>query len=145
MTASRIFDALQIDLDGVADLDGGLAVRRAELLQRHAAFGLQTDVDDREVLLDADDLALHHLAFDEVAAAQGFFEQGREIVAGRVHTHIISHKLFSSFEWRGAGARIQARANALRVGDSGPTGSWNKRNTRGIARRRGWISLGPGL
>src|SRR5262249_33051029 len=37
--AQRILDALQIDLDGVADLDLVLAAGTVELTQRHAAFG----------------------------------------------------------------------------------------------------------
>ncbi len=47
--AERVLDALQEDLDGVADLQRRLAgVVDAEFLHRDAAFGLQTDVDDRE-------------------------------------------------------------------------------------------------
>ena len=53
--AERILDALEIDLDGVADLDLVLAARAGEFAQRDAAFGLQADVDDGDVLLDADD------------------------------------------------------------------------------------------
>ena len=61
--AERVLDALQIDLDGVADLDLGLPAGSGELAQRDAAFGLRADVDDREVLLDADDGALDDGAF----------------------------------------------------------------------------------
>ena len=53
--AERILDALQIDFDGVADLDFGLAARAGEFAERDAPFGLGADVDDGEVLLDADD------------------------------------------------------------------------------------------
>ncbi len=38
--AERILDAFEIDLDGVADLDLGVAAGPGEFAQRHAAFGL---------------------------------------------------------------------------------------------------------
>ena len=50
--------ALEIDLDGVADLEAGVAPGDAEFLERHPAFGLQADVDDGEVFFDGDDGAL---------------------------------------------------------------------------------------
>ena len=51
--AEGVLDPLQEDLDGVADLQGRLAgVVDAEFLHRDAALGLETDVDDREILLD---------------------------------------------------------------------------------------------
>ena len=53
--AERVLDALQVDLDGVADLDFALPARAGEFAERHAPLGLQPDVDDGEVLLDADD------------------------------------------------------------------------------------------
>ena len=61
--AERVLDALQIDFDGVADLDIGLPARAREFAQRDAAFGLRAHVDDRKVLFDADDLALDDGAF----------------------------------------------------------------------------------
>ena len=50
--ALRILDAVDIDFDFVADLELGLLARRGEFAQRDAAFALQADVDDREVILD---------------------------------------------------------------------------------------------
>jgi len=90
--AHGVFEAFQEDFDGVAGLHGGLAVLvDAEFLQLDAAFGLQTDVDDGEVLFDPDDLALDDGAFREVAAAHGVVEERFEIVARRVEAHIVSH------------------------------------------------------
>src|SRR5206468_7606597 len=44
----------------------------------------QANVDDRHVILDARDGALHHLAFEGfILAAEAFVEERREIVAGR--------------------------------------------------------------
>src|SRR5581483_770840 len=81
--AERILDALQIDLDGVADLDFGGTARRSKFAQRDAPFGLQPDVDDGEVLLDADDLALDDRAFLQVSLVEALVEQLGEIFALR--------------------------------------------------------------
>ena len=51
--ALRILDAVDIDFDFVADVELGLLARRGEFAQRDAAFALQADVDDRQVILDA--------------------------------------------------------------------------------------------
>src|SRR6185437_7085296 len=79
--AHGVLDALEEHLDGVAYRDRDLPVLAGELLQRHAAFGLQADVDDGDVLLDGHDLAVDHLALHEVAPAHGLVEQGGEVVA----------------------------------------------------------------
>src|SRR5262249_25080211 len=50
--AQRILDALQEDLDLIAHAHFGARARMAELLERHAAFGLEADIDDREIILD---------------------------------------------------------------------------------------------
>src|SRR5579864_8598238 len=92
-TASqRIFDAFEIDLDGVADLDLGVAARSGEFAQRHAAFGLQADVNDGQLLFDP-----HHRPFDDgaflqVAVAERFFEQRGKIFARRRGGSSLSHE-----------------------------------------------------
>ena len=67
--ALRILDAVDIDFDLVADGDLGLLARRGEFAQRDAAFALQADVDDREVVLDRGDDALDDLAFEGLVFA----------------------------------------------------------------------------
>jgi hypothetical protein len=67
-----------------------------EFLQGDPTLGLQTDVDDREVLFDRHDDALHHLAFHDVTPAEGLVEQRGEIVARGVEAHIVSHVIFRS-------------------------------------------------
>src|SRR5580658_11519 len=62
--AERVLDALEIDLDLVADLRGGIAAMIGEFLQRDPAFGLQTDVDQRHVFFDRDDAAFDDRAFE---------------------------------------------------------------------------------
>src|SRR6185312_8273215 len=89
----RILDALQVDLDDVADLDLGLAARRGELAQRDTAFGLGADVDDGEVLLDADDRALHDSPFLRAALGEGLFEHRGEIFARRAGCSSGGHEL----------------------------------------------------
>ena len=61
--AEGVLDAVDIDLDFGADLDGAVAAGLAEFLHRDAAFGLEADVDDREILLDGDDDAFDDGAF----------------------------------------------------------------------------------
>jgi len=79
--AQRVLDALQIDLDVIADLGDHRAFADAELAGRDTTFGLQTDVDDYDVLLDADHAAVDDLAFAEIAAAEALVEKRGEIVA----------------------------------------------------------------
>src|SRR5262249_38890145 len=68
--AERVLDALQVHLDGVADLDVVLAARPVEFAQRDPALGLEADVDHREILLDPHPGALYagpclHIALSE--------------------------------------------------------------------------------
>src|SRR5262249_5108737 len=79
--AERVLDAFEINLDRVADLDVGLATGAREFAQRNAALGLRAYVDDRKVLLDADDFALDDGAFRRAALGEGLLEHCREIVA----------------------------------------------------------------
>ena len=81
--AERILDPLQIDLDGVADLELRLPARSGEFAQRHPPFGLGADVDDGEILLDADDGALDDGAFLQAALRERLFEHLGEIFARR--------------------------------------------------------------
>src|SRR5271166_1590112 len=81
--AQRVLNPLEIDLDRVADLEVGGAARRCEFAQRHTTFGLRADVDDREVLLDADDGPLDHRSFLRTAGREGLFQELGEIFARR--------------------------------------------------------------
>ena len=81
--AERVLDALDIDLDLVADTDRLVAVGAGKFLEGDAAFGLGADIDDRDVLLDRDHDALDDRAFADLVRAEGFFEQGCEIVTAR--------------------------------------------------------------
>ena len=81
--AERVLDPLEIDLDLVADLEVVLPAGAGELAQRHAAFGLQSDIDDREILLDPDDRPLDDGAFLQIAMIERLVEHGGEIFARR--------------------------------------------------------------
>src|SRR5262249_8120839 len=74
---------LEIALARVADLDVRLPARPREFAQRDAPLGLGADVDDGEVLLDADDRPLDDGAFLRAALGEGLFKHFREIVARR--------------------------------------------------------------
>ena len=99
--AHGVLEALEEDLDLVADLQRGLAVIvEAELLQKDAALGLETDVDDREVLLDRRHAALDHRTFGEITAGHALVEQ----VGEAFHSHVVRHSVsFVRFERRTAG------------------------------------------
>jgi len=76
-----VFDAIDIDFDFVANLDVGLLARHREFAQRHAAFGLQTYVDDGQVVFDGGNGALDDAAFKAaVLATEGIIEKRGKIV-----------------------------------------------------------------
>ncbi len=79
--AQRVLDALQIHLDGVADLDVVLAARSVELAQWNPALGLEADIDDREILLDRDHGALDDGAFLQIAVSERILQQRSKIFA----------------------------------------------------------------
>src|SRR3546814_2618920 len=83
-------------------LEVGLLPRRGEFAQRHAAFALQPDVDDGEIVLDSRDGALDDMAFEAVGAAERLLEHGREIIAGGVcrsgHKNVVPELTFRSEE-----------------------------------------------
>src|SRR5215467_1167173 len=96
--AERVLHPLEIDLDRVADLDVGLPARSREFAQRDASLGLGADVDDGEILLDADDRPLDDGALLRAALGKGLFEHFREIFArrrggtgGGGHEHSLSY------------------------------------------------------
>ena len=111
--AERVLDALQIDFDLVADLEFVLPARPGEFAQRHAAFGLQTDVDDGHILFDADDLALDDGPFLQVSAAECFIEQlGEVFTRGRCLSggHEFSYKRRAGVGMAFAKARAEGPA-----------------------------------
>src|SRR5690606_2699140 len=59
-----------------------LAAGARKLAQRHAAFRLQSDVDDGDVLLDRDDGPLDDGTLLQVVTGKRLFEHLREIFAG---------------------------------------------------------------
>ena len=90
--AERVLDALEIDFDLVADLESLVAAGAGEFLEGDAAFGLQTDVDDRHVLFDGDDDALDDRALEGVSLAEARIEHGGEILTrGRESGLCICH------------------------------------------------------
>ena len=82
--AERVLDALQIDFHLVAGIELPVAAADAEFLQRHPAFDLQADIDDRDILLDGDHRALDDAALDEIVPGEGFFQESGEILPGRL-------------------------------------------------------------
>ena len=73
-----VLDALEVDLDVVADLHLRNLPGLSEFLQGDPAFGLEADVDDGGVAFDGDDLTLEDGALEAIDIAQGFLQQGGE-------------------------------------------------------------------
>ena len=81
--AERVLDALQVDLDLFADAGRRLATVAGEFLERHAAFGLETEVDHGDILLDGDDDPLDDRPLESLVLAVALLEQSGEIIARR--------------------------------------------------------------
>ena len=80
----RVLDALQVDFHFVADLEVLAAAGAGEFAQLNAPFGLQSDVDDGDILLDADDGSLDDGTFLQIARDEGLFEhRGKIFTQGR--------------------------------------------------------------
>src|ERR1700733_697880 len=98
--AECILDAVEKYLNLVTDLEFAFFAGSCEFTQRHAAFGLQADVDDGHVLLDRNNDALDDGAFLQIAAGKGLVEHRGKIVAGRVIGSSSRSHLFSRCGYR---------------------------------------------
>src|ERR1700694_5135315 len=98
--AERVLDPVEKHLDLVADLEVAFAAGSCEFAQRHAAFGLQADVDDGHVLLDRNNDALDDGAFLQIAPGKGLIEHRGKIVAGRIIGSSSRSHLFSRCGYR---------------------------------------------
>src|SRR5262249_23550390 len=79
--AQRVLDALEIDLDLVANTHARGHTRHREFLERDPALGLEADIDDREVILDRDDRASNDGTFRRSSLLEARFQHGFEILA----------------------------------------------------------------
>src|SRR5467141_205243 len=93
--AERVLDTVEKHLDLVADLEFAFLAGSCEFTQRHAAFGLQADVDDGHVLLNRNNDALDDGAFLQIAAGKALVEHRGKIVAGRIIGSSSQSHLFS--------------------------------------------------
>src|SRR5690606_23792161 len=82
--AKRVFDALDVNFDFVADVQLAVLGLRAEFLERNAAFYFQTDINDGHVFFDGRNDALYDGTFNSGFCAEGFVEKARKIVARRI-------------------------------------------------------------
>ena len=105
--AERVLDAIEEHFDLVADFQLIFTAGPGEFAQRHAAFGLQADVDDGHVLLDRNNLALDDGAFLQVATCKGLIEHRGEIFARRIIRGSTRSHLFSRL--RCAGSMVAGR------------------------------------
>ena len=77
----RVLDALQVDFDLVADAGQFVPTVIGKFLERDAPFGLETEVDHRDILFDGDDQALDDRSFESFVLAVALVEQSGEIIA----------------------------------------------------------------
>ena len=77
--AGVVLAGLEEHVDDVARLDADRAVRHAELLERHLAFALVADIDDREVLTYCDHRAAEDFALLDVILAEALGEHRRKV------------------------------------------------------------------
>lgn len=114
----RVLDALDIDLDRVADFQRRFSPWRCELLQRHAAFHLQADIDHSHVLFNGGDDALDDDLLEIAAGVHRGFEHVREVVAGGVQRlglrHVGSVLSHSAFSGRPVRPEVSRRALSAR-------------------------------
>ena len=111
-------------------LISAVAARPGEFAQRHAAFGLQPDVDDGDVLLDADDRAFDDGTFLQMAVAERFIDHAGEIFARRRGGSNLSHE---HSEPRGMKLIPNARQPPA---DAGGWGQCHTIGTKAAVRRR---------
>ena len=75
----RVLDAVEEHFHRVTDLDARCLSGECEFLECDLAFGLQTDVDDRVFLFNADHAAGNDVAFLKAMRFEAFLEEGGEI------------------------------------------------------------------
>ncbi len=86
--ATGVLDAVEIDLDLIADGDGGGFAGICEFLEIDAAFHLVADIDDGLARLDGDDLALDDRTLFGRVDGEAFVQEGLEFLHGRFSAHI---------------------------------------------------------
>ena len=130
--AHGILDALEIDLDLVADLQPAVAPGALELPQRHPPLGLQSDIDDGQIVLDRHHLALHDRAFGGRRFVEGGIEHRREVVARGVVGASLRHSPLLSQIWL-------ARGYLRRTSRCSAPGRWaGKRRCVGLSMGGSW-------
>ena len=73
--ASGVLDAVNIDLDDRANNDQAITASSTKFLERNTTFGLQTDVDDRQVFFDRNDGAFDNGAFKRLVINERVHQQ----------------------------------------------------------------------
>src|SRR5580698_8222227 len=76
--ARAVLDAVERDLDGLADVNFDFALLVLELIRGYDGLGLQTDIDDYVILADLDDEAVEYGAGTNPLARDTLFKQFRK-------------------------------------------------------------------
>src|SRR5690606_7276311 len=96
--ATHVLDAVEIDLDLIADMDVGRFAGVREFLQIDAAFHLVADVDDGLARLDGDDLALDDRTLFGGVDLEAVVEEGFEFLHRRFGAHAVQFP-YGLFHW----------------------------------------------
>ena len=80
--AQSVFDALEINFNGRANLDVGVLARLGKVLEWNAAFGLEADVNDHQIVFNGKNLALDDRALGYGAVGIALFEEGFKVIDG---------------------------------------------------------------
>ena len=81
--ATAVFHAVEKDLHRVANLDLSIVGGRGEFLQGHPALGLETDIDDRHLVIDSNHGPCDHSALDFFGIVVIALQKCRKILARR--------------------------------------------------------------
>ncbi len=77
-----------IEVEDVAGIHFGLGADGGELAQRHAAFGLQADIDDHEIIVDPQHAAGDDGAFEPGGTAERGIQEGGEIIGAGISRRV---------------------------------------------------------
>ena len=122
--AARCLEALDIDLDLVADLDFGRLSGRREFLERHASLNFEPDVDQGGVVLDRENGALDDASLEARRVVEELIEHVGEFLlcGGRLLSRLcdLGRHLISSIVGGRLGARPVRRTPRSVLGERVP-------------------------
>ena len=84
--AHCIFNAVDKNFDLIAYANLSRLTGHRKFTQRHAAFGFQADINNRQIIFNGGDATAHYRAFNRCIGGKAFFQKRGEIISAWVHT-----------------------------------------------------------